>query len=180
MRSKKTITIFVIAFCIIMVLFFTLRNTDYKLSLANIETKATISLGETKDSIENKLGAPCNQREYLSTFQFFYDNENLSIVYDSNDCVALVRYTGDDYSIGNGFKVGDNIDDAKKYYKTLSQKTAYFVGNKCVDKSTIDNKIKNNNFDDITVLNFGVNMSSDSIEYIILGNYQSVVFGSVK
>lgn len=182
MKNKKTIAILILSFCVVMVLLFALINTDYKLSLTNIETKTTISLGEAKESIENKLGVPCNQKEYLDSFLYFYDNGNLNIVYDSNDCVALVHYIGDEYSIGDGIKIGDDIDNAKKYYKILNQKTAYFINNKCVDKSKIDNDIKNNNinYEDIAVLNLGVNMSSESIEYFIIGNYQYVKFGKIK
>lgn len=181
MKNKKSIFIFVITVCVavVSIVFLTLSNTGYELSVTNAETKEKITLGESRESIENKIGKSREISDFLNAEIFSYMNEAISIVYDSNDNAALIRCTNDVYSVLNDINVGDEIKVLKqtlgKNADKLQNKTLFLSGDsekcKAISMSDVKEKISASGYEDIYVLDFGSSTTDKTVEHIMICGY---------
>lgn len=190
MKNKKIIAISVVAVCIIALfaLFLFSGNAGYEMSVTDTATKEKISLGESRESVEDKVGEPDDERDFLSSTLFYYDDEDLSIVYDSNDCVAYIDCSGKHYSTLKHIIVGADGEEAYKKAlgkdaKSITHKAIRFYGDVNNSKAISENELKSiledKGINDIYVMSFGVSTTDDTIERISIGNYKTVMYGQV-
>jgi outer membrane protein assembly factor BamE (lipoprotein component of BamABCDE complex) len=164
---------------IVLVLYF-LHWDSYELSVLNVDTNSKIVLGDTKKQIENLLGEPSKTSSFFGTKRYDYDNEKIHVVYDSNECAVAIYCTGDNYSTQKAFSVGDDISKVEKKFKKIYNKTIYLINGKPADRERVDEEIKNKGYENIKVISFGSNISDETIEYIMIGEYKTVLFGLVE
>lgn len=181
---KKITTIFILILCLMCTFAFFLINkqANYELSLTNAETKIQISLGEYKKDIEDKLGNPYEVTDYFGGKKCSYSNDDLYVVYDSNDIAVTIVCISDEYTFQKDICVGDDIEKVKGVFKSdfdkFNLKSGYLYGDvqKCVviSQDNAKNRIaQTNSYDDVYIIDFGASISDKTVENIILSTYQA-------
>ena len=155
-------------------------NRTFELSIVNSETKNKIAIGDTKSQIEEVLGESTGTSKFIGTESYYYDDENIMIIYDSNDRVALIHCTGDKYYTQKNIGIGNKISDVERHINKINNKTVYLINGIPVDKEAVKKEAKDNGYANIATISFGANMSDETVEYITIANYQTAMFGIVE
>lgn len=184
MKRIKMTAIFILILCLMCTFAFFLisKQANYELSLTNAEAEVKVSLGEHKKDIEGKLGHPYEITDYLGTKKYSYSNDNLYVVYDSNDIAVTIVCIGDEYAFQKDICVGDDIEKVKDVFKSdfdkFNHKSGYLYGDvqKCVviSQDSVEEHIaQTNSYDNVYIIDFGASISDKTVESIILSTYQA-------
>ena len=133
-----------------------------RLFLTSEETGVTVELGESKESIDEKLGEPNTDKDgvchYITDDDISY---GLNVRYDDDKAISLSCINANhNFSVQNKFKIGDSINKVRSLYHIDNEQTqsanVYFKNDN--QKLIISDK---NNYD--YVLHFLTRKDSDEI-----------------